>query len=298
MVHHATRNTEDPTVIFANAAVAPLDLTVLVDNKADGIRLAAEHGLSLLLEFGGKQILFDTGQGPALSHNAHQFGIGFHALNALAFSHGHYDHTGGIPEVLRQNPSVRIFAHPDLFTLCYSRRDMPPHKPIGISQPAHEALGNHLANITWTSVPTRIVEGIWVTGAIPRTNHFEDVGGHFFLDSACRRPDPIEGDQALWVHSPKGIVVILGCAHAGVVNTLDHIAHLTGSNEFHAVIGGMHLAHAGQNRLRHTLETLKRYRIKILAPCHCTGQPAQDFLKRTFKSQYVDIQTGTRITIG
>ncbi len=296
MALHATRDTEDPAAFFANAPAGPLELTVLVDNKADGARLAAEHGFSLLLGLAGKQILFDTGQGPALRHNTSALEISFHALDALALSHGHYDHTGGTPEVLRQNPNVRIFAHPDLFTPRYSQRNAPP-QPIGIPQAANEALGGQLSNITWTPAPTRITDGVWVTGAIPRINDFEDTGGPFFLDPECRRPDPIEGDQALWIHTPKGIVVILGCAHAGVVNTLDHIARLTGSNQFHAVIGGMHLVNADQNRLLRTLEALKRYRIKILAPCHCTGQQAQDFLKETFKDQYVDIQAGTRIAI-
>ena len=162
MALHATRDTEDTAAFFANAPTGPMDLTVLVDNKADGVRLAAEHGLSLLLGVAGKQILFDTGQGPALSHNAHRLGISFHALDALVLSHGHYDHTGGIPDVLRQNPNVRIFAHPDLFNPRYIRRNAPPHKPIGIPQAASEVLGSHLADITWTSAPTRIVEGVLV----------------------------------------------------------------------------------------------------------------------------------------
>lgn len=276
---------------------APLKLTVLVENTRVGDGLMAEHGFSLLIEIAGKRILFDTGQGPALGHNARQLGIDLHELDALVLSHGHYDHTGGVPQVLNQNPKLRIYAHPDLFNPRYSRREAPPHKPIGIPQTTLKALGDHLARIFWTPSPTQIAQDVWVTGAIPRTHDFEDTGGPFFLDHACRRPDPIAGDQALWVDTPKGIVVILGCAHAGVANTLDHIARLTEARAFFAVIGGMHLVHAGRDRLLRTLETLKRYRIRWLGPCHCTGELAQDFLEATFKEQYLQVQAGMRLTV-
>lgn len=256
----------------------------------------AEHGFSLLIETAEERILFDTGQGPAIRHNARRLGIDLGSLDALVLSHGHYDHTGGIPEVLRQNPNLRIFAHPDLFNPRYSRREAPPHKPIGLPQSASEALGGHMSSITWTTAPTRIAEGVWVTGAIARSNNFEDTGGSFFLDPACQRPDPIEGDQSLWVHTPKGIVVILGCAHAGVVNTLDHIARLTGAQAFHAVIGGMHLVNADQDRLLRTLEALKCYHIQKLGPCHCTGKQAQAFLEGICEDEYLEIQAGMRLT--
>lgn len=272
-----------------------MEMAVLVDNTSDDARLAAEHGLSFFLEVSGQKILFDTGQGPALPRNAHLFGIDLNKLDALVLSHGHYDHTGGIPEVLRQNPSLPIYAHPDLFNPRYSRRESPPHKPIGIPQAACEVLSSHLARINWTTVPTRIAKGFWATGAIPRTNDIEDTGGAFYLDPDGLRPDPIEGDQAIWVNTPKGIVVILGCAHSGVINTLDHIAKITGAEQFHAVIGGMHLLNADQNRLGRTLEALKRYRIQKLGPCHCTGQPAQAFLQEAFKDEYLEIQVGLRL---
>jgi len=275
--------------------VTSLKLTVLVDNIADR-ELAAEHGFSVLIEADGARILFDTGQGTALPRNAGQMGIALHGLDALALSHGHYDHTGGIPEVLRQDPDVRVYAHPDLFNPRYSRRDTPPHKPIGIPQSASETLGRHLTNGTWTSAPTRIIDGVWVTGSIPRTNPFEDAGGHFFLDPECQRPDPIEGDQALWVHTAKGIVVILGCAHAGVVNTLNHIARLTGAEAFFAVVGGMHLVNANQERLLRTLEAFKHYHVQLIGPCHCTGTQAHAFLRESFPDKYLAIQAGMCLT--
>ena len=278
------------------AEANPLRLTVVVDNNAHGDGLMAEHGLSLLIETAEERILFDTGQGPALRHNARQLQIDLRGLDALVLSHGHYDHTGGIPEVLRQSPNLKIFAHPDLFSPRYGQRETPPHKPIGIPQTSSEALGGHLANINWTTAPTRIAAGVWTTGGIPRTNHFEDTGGAFFLDPDCRRPDPIEGDQALWIHTPQGIVAILGCAHSGVVNTLATISRLTGAQEFYAVIGGMHLLNAAEDRLLRTQEAFKRCRIQKLGPCHCTGKQAQAFLEGACEDEYLEIQAGMRIT--
>lgn len=290
----AARPTNGP----ANELAGPLALTVMVDNTSDDVRLVAEHGLSLMLEVAEKKILFDTGQGPALPPNARRLEIDLSKLDALVLSHGHYDHTGGVPEVLRQDPGIPIYAHPDLFNPRYSRRETPPHKPNGIPQSVSEALSSHLARIHWTTSPTRIAKGVWATGPISRINDFEDPGGPFFLDPECQRPDPIEGDQALWVNTSKGIVVILGCAHAGVVNTLDFIAKLTGADHFHAVIGGMHLVHASPDRLRRTVEALKRYHLQILGPCHCTGNQAQELLATTFDGAYCEIKAGLRLTLG
>ena len=171
-------------------------------------------------------------------------------------------------------------------------------KPSASLKPPARCWVAVLLIITWTSSPTRIADGVWVTGAIPRNNNFEDTGGPFFLDPECQQPDLIEGDQALWVHTAKGIVVILGCAHAGVVNTLDYIARLTGVQTFHAVVGGMHLVNAEQMRLLRTLEALKHYRIQKLGPCHCTGSQAEMFLEGTFEDEYLELQPGMRITFG
>lgn len=284
----------DSGLLSAESA-SRLELTVLVDNQGDGDRLAAEHGLAILLEIDGYRVLFDTGQGPALLQNAHRLDVRLEGLDALVLSHGHYDHTGGVAEILRRNPRLRVYAHPKLMYPCYSRREPLAPKPIGIPAAAHEALLKHLPQITWTVGPTQITQGVWVTGAIKRIKADEDPGGFFFLDPAGQLPDLIEADQALWVRTPKGIVVVLGCAHAGVVNTLDQISRLTGAQEIHAVIGGLHLANADELRLLRTLKTFEGYRLQLLGPCHCTGSQAQAMIAGKFKDEYCAIHAGRSI---
>ena len=119
-----------------------------------------------------------------------------------------------------------------------------------------------------------MLEGIFVTGEIPRQNAFEDTGGRFFLDAACTRPDPLLDDQALFFDTTEGLVVLLGCAHSGVVNTLEHIRHLAGGRPIHTILGGLHLLAGAPERMEKTIAAFRRLDIQGLAPAHCTSLPA------------------------
>lgn len=287
---------EDLAAAVPQERTNELNVAVLVDNNADGKHFLPEHGLSLLLEVAGRRILFDTGAGEALERNARRLRVDLNKLTDVVISHSHYDHTGGIASILGLNPAIRIYAHPELFTPRYSRGEVAPHRQIGLTDAVSKTLRRHVSNIVWTATPTPITEGVWVSGAIPRRTEFEDAGGPFFLDEKCTRPDKIEGDQAIWVQTPHGIVVILGCAHAGVVNTLERIARLTKAERFHAVIGGMHLIRADRYRLQATLDALNRFQVDQVAPCHCTGQAAHEFLKRELGDRYVEVQAGSKLS--
>lgn len=118
--------------------------------------------------------------------------------------------------------------------------------------------------------------------------------GRFFLDPDCQIPDVLKDDQALWFNTQKGIVVLLGCAHAGVVNTVEYVAELTGAFNIHAVIGGMHLGSANQDRLRFTVSALQRYEVQVVAPCHCTGQTAMAYLAEHTGQVYRSCSMGHR----
>jgi 7,8-dihydropterin-6-yl-methyl-4-(beta-D-ribofuranosyl)aminobenzene 5'-phosphate synthase len=126
----------------------------------------------------------------------------------------------------------------------------------------------------WTRTPTEVLDGIFVTGEIPRQNTFEDTGGLFFRDAAGAQPDPLLDDQALYFDTQEGLVVLLGCAHSGVVNTLEYIHHLTGGRPIHTLLGGLHLLMASPERMEKTIAAFRRLDIHRLAPAHCTGLPA------------------------
>jgi 7,8-dihydropterin-6-yl-methyl-4-(beta-D-ribofuranosyl)aminobenzene 5'-phosphate synthase len=120
----------------------------------------------------------------------------------------------------------------------------------------------------------------------------------FFLDADCRGPDPIADDQALFIDTTSGLVVIAGCAHAGVVNTLDRVSALTGCTEGLALAGGLHLGRATNKELEASANAIGRRNFQILAPCHCTGMGAHSYLRARFHSLVQDVGAGTRLVLG
>jgi len=250
-----------------------VNITILVDNKA-GRGLAFEHGLSLWIETKGRRILVDTGQGTALADNARRLGVELATADILVLSHGHYDHAGGIAYVVQQAPSIDIYCHPGVLQPRYAVRDGKP-KAIGISDRARAVLeGWPSSRLHWVQEPLMLTESIGITAPIPRLTSYEDTGGPFFFDPEGTRPDPIEDDMALWIETDLGVVVCLGCAHAGVVNTLEHVLSVSQAVRVRAVIGGFHLLDAGPERLEPTISALRRLNPDMLAPCHCTGDRA------------------------
>jgi len=250
-----------------------LKITILVDNIA-GQNLTAEHGLALWIEVGTERILFDTGQGVALAGNARELGIGLDRAGVLILSHGHYDHTGGIAQVTRHAGKMNVYCHPGVVQPRYSIRNGAP-KPIEMpreSMSALDRLPDH--RLHWVLEPVSLCEEIGITGPIARETSYEDVGGPFYLDREGKRPDSIEDDLALWVRTNDGLVVCVGCCHAGLVNTLNHILRLNPDSRIRAIIGGFHLIEASSQRLDQTIAALRSLEPDMVVPCHCTGQRA------------------------
>jgi 7,8-dihydropterin-6-yl-methyl-4-(beta-D-ribofuranosyl)aminobenzene 5'-phosphate synthase len=277
--------------------VQNLNITAIVENTAGTFDTAGEWGLALWIEADERRILCDTGQGHTLLQNARLLGIDLATAEALVISHGHFDHTGGVAELVATGFRGKIYIHPAALSGKYQREKTPPHRAIGISPASERALRSRVGDVVESPRPTEIAPGLIVTGAIPRRNEYEDVPDPFFLDENCTRPDPLVDDQALLIETPRGWVVITGCGHSGLINTLNYAQELIGNSRIVAVIGGLHLFRASAERIKATTENLRAFGVELIAPCHCTGFEATGALQNQFGSAVVALRAGLSVRV-
>lgn len=271
-------------------------ITILCDNIAEKPSLLAEHGFSALIETEKINILFDTGQGLCLKHNAEHLNMNLTSINKVVISHAHYDHTAGIKEILREIPQIPIYAHPDIFNLKYKKLSSGKMKYIGI--PEFLFKEKKKFNFLLNEKPLYLTEDILLTGRIPRETAFEKVEEDFYIKTDRGYvKDDLSDDQALIINTNSGLVLVLGCAHSGLINTLNYAVKITGKDKFSLIIGGTHLKDADEKKIKKTSHFLSSCRIEKIILCHCTGIPAFVSLYNTLGDKVSIGGVGKRFTV-
>jgi 7,8-dihydropterin-6-yl-methyl-4-(beta-D-ribofuranosyl)aminobenzene 5'-phosphate synthase len=283
-----------------------IKITTLSENTAE-LGYLGEWGLSMLVEVDGTKVLFDTGMGIAAVHNAQLFDIDLASIDKIVLSHGHRDHTGGLREILiRMKKEVEIIAHPDIWASKYSGAVAWKGKQGGVKKPdqfsglpfRRELLESLGARFNLTRKPARLAPNFITTGEIPMLSHYEEVdSGLFDKKTGEMLPDELNDDLALVIDTEYGLVVILGCAHHGVVNTLRHAQKLTGKEMIYTAIGGTHLLNASKERLQKTAAGVKEMGVQYLGVSHCTGFEASAYLAKEFGERFFLNNAGTRLTL-
>ena len=241
-------------------------ITVLNDNRPSGI-LASEHGLSWLIETDGGRVLFDTGPSDVFLRNARKMEVDLDGIDTIVLSHGHYDHGNGLVYLERKEGEKRtLICHPEAFAGKYRKGD---HGYIGLPLSREEAEEGF--DLILTTEPYHVTENILFLGEIPRTNDFESKKTSFEKEDGTE--DFMADDSGVAVITSKGLIVITGCGHAGICNTLSHAVKVTGEKRIVAAMGGFHLKY-DDNQTQGVVECFIRMGVEKAFPSHCTELPA------------------------
>ncbi len=251
-------------------------ITVLCENTVQGLGFLGEHGFSVFIETPGQNILFDTGQGFSLIQNSLRLKKDLRHVSKVVLSHGHLDHAGGLLAFLGVKGACPVTAHPDIFNERFWLMPVAggEEKPVSIGMPWPQAyLTTRGAQFEWRRDFTEVAPGVFVTGEVPRKTLFE-LGSPKWVVARDGGwiPDPFLDDFSMVLKTSRGLVIVLGCAHAGIVNILNHAVDRTGENRIYAVLGGTHLGLSPEPQFDPTIQALKEFDIRMLAVSHCTGQ--------------------------
>lgn len=272
-------------------------ITSVIDNAAaQSSFLWGEHGLSFLIETEDGTILMDTGRsGTVLLHNLETLKVDPRNLTALVLSHSHQDHTGGLPALLPMLPRLPLYGNADLTSPRFVEHNG-NYRPSGLPIPV-ETL-RQLVDLRLSNTPTEILPGVWTTGEIAPRPEPEGRGkGQVVPAGDGYEPDPYRDDLSVVVETGEGLVVVCGCCHAGLLNTLAVVRRtFPASQPIIAIMGGTHIRDADAALYAYIVESLRNdYGSPRLYLNHCTGSRAYVALANAFGERVTPCPAGTRV---
>ncbi len=276
--------------------ISSLSLTVLSENRVNKPNLLAEQGLSIFVSTPASNILFDTGQLYATLHNARQLGIDLGSTSQIFLSHGHYDHVGGLRYISREIKLPEIICHPNLFNKKYRLID---DERIDIGVPWDKTeLEEGGVKFGFRTHSKEIMPDVWVSGEIPRLTGYEVIDETYqerILESFIH--DHLHDDMSLVLNTTRGLVILLGCGHAGVVNTIKHAMRMVNESRIHLIMGGMHLQRATDEKIGKIIQALAKLDPDFIIPLHCTGFRAINQMFNTFHERVLLFNVGDSYTL-
>ena len=271
-----------------------LEITVLRDNVASRDDLSAGHGLALLVRPRLGAFLLDTGESDETWANADTLGLDLTQIDAVVLSHGHYDHTDGLPGLLERIGGLHIIAHPGVFEPRWSERGGEHEIGPPLARAELEATGSWLE---LSAEPIAVAPGVRTTGGVPRTAGPTMGASYLLVERDGRRVvDDFVDDISVVADVGAASVVLTGCAHAGLANIVARATELAGRCPA-AIIGGTHLASALEDEIAAIAAELHERGVRTLVPMHCTGERGAALLERYFPGEVLRAGVGSVIEV-
>ena len=275
----------------------PKITTIIENNPSDNNELIAEHGLSLYIECFGLKILFDTGQTGNFINNAKKLKLALNDLDYVILSHGHYDHSGGFKELLPLlNKKTKIILGDDFFkTKCKLLADG-SYKYNGNSFSLDDIKAYDLGYTLVKEDLFKLEDNLYIIKNFKQANDYEIIPAKFQIEeNNCHYQDNFSDEIALAINTDKGLVLVVGCSHRGIVNILEDVQDKL-KRPIRSLIGGTHLVEADEERIKKTLAYLDQLNLEFVAFSHCTGKAITN-MQEHFKDKFIFNNCGNVINI-